>query len=166
MRTEHSQPLDIERSRAHEQEQYREVVHVSHVSLTKQFVSTIKLRHIPMDRYRDALGLASSRGCHQSLLSSETSFSRIMEDIRNERQRKSCPIAVTITKPPETVRSWRGTVVHCTELICTHGGHACMACDETLALFCANASGVRVPLVSGNHPRRRSTSALNIDADI
>lgn len=47
---------------------------------------------------------ATAKGCHQGLLGSDMSFAKILADIRSERKDKRRPIAVAITKPPETVR--------------------------------------------------------------
>lgn len=49
---------------------------------------------------------ATARGCHQGLLGSEASFASILEVVEGERQDRGRPVAVAITKPPETVRSF------------------------------------------------------------
>eukprot|EP00752_Nemacystus_decipiens_P007723 g6905.t1 len=54
-------------------------------------------------RYRDALQPASTQGTHQGLLGSASSIASVIREIGSLRQDKNKPVAVVITKPPETV---------------------------------------------------------------
>ncbi|CAN0200694.1 unnamed protein product [Ectocarpus sp. 6 AP-2014] len=54
-------------------------------------------------RYDDALQPATDKVTHQGLLGSDTSIARVLGEIRGERRDQSRPVAVVITKPPETV---------------------------------------------------------------
>ncbi|CAM9901752.1 unnamed protein product [Ectocarpus sp. 4 AP-2014] len=54
-------------------------------------------------RYRDALQPATEKVTHQGLLGSDMSIARVLGEIRGERRDQSRPVAVVITKPPETV---------------------------------------------------------------
>ncbi|CAM9413225.1 unnamed protein product [Hapterophycus canaliculatus] len=54
-------------------------------------------------RYRDALQPATAKTTHQGLLGSDASIARVISEIRSTRQARHRPVAVVITKPPETV---------------------------------------------------------------
>ncbi|CAN0094700.1 unnamed protein product [Ectocarpus sp. 12 AP-2014] len=54
-------------------------------------------------RYRDALQPATDKVAHQGLLGSDTSIAGVLGEVRGERRDQSTPVAVVITKPPETV---------------------------------------------------------------
>ncbi|CAM9977630.1 unnamed protein product [Scytosiphon promiscuus] len=54
-------------------------------------------------RYRDTLQPATARTTHQGMLGSDRSIARVIGEIRSMRQERQKPVAVVITKPPETV---------------------------------------------------------------
>eukprot|EP00903_Cladosiphon_okamuranus_P019153 g17617.t2 len=54
-------------------------------------------------RFRDALQPATAQGTHQGMLGSDNSIASVLREIGGARQEKNKPVAVAITKPPETV---------------------------------------------------------------
>lgn len=61
-----------------------------------------RLCRLPV-RYRDALQPATVQGTHQGLLGSDNSIASALREIGGARQETNRPVAVAITKPPETV---------------------------------------------------------------
>lgn len=55
------------------------------------------------NRYRDTLQPATATTTHQGLLGSGTSIAGVIDEIKSTRQERDKPVAIVITKPPETV---------------------------------------------------------------
>ncbi|CAM9159964.1 unnamed protein product [Ascophyllum nodosum] len=54
-------------------------------------------------RYRDGLQPATGRDCYQGMLGAGAAFASILGSIAGDQRDKSRPVAVAITKPPETI---------------------------------------------------------------